>query len=316
MSKTERKILFYDLKSTAGSRTFDSPTPLSLKRLFQLMELVPIDIRKLELSNKTQTIYVSKWKTTGNDVHILVNRSDQSIADPIFSVPATNSRRTVEKEDDEGQDFSAHILIRLPKIATDSALLLIEQCPGLSAELIGKLFKAILKLARALSPTDYVQKHPDGSVDELGNPRTYNLRLGFLVDGHISPDFAADLNQGQIRSIELITHRKLNTPFDTVGYFTEDTRTVKLVVDPGGVVANIANHVMNVFQQNKTTYDVAKVRFVAPDGEQERTVTLDTNGAPDNYVKKEIISGFDTLLKNSYEDFNKEILDKMTLIAN
>lgn len=315
MSKSERRILFYDLKSTAGSRTFDSPTPLAVDRLFKLMELVPIDDRRLELSKKTQTIYVSKWKLAGDDIHILVNRSDQTIPDPIFSVPATNSRRTVEKEGDEGQDFSAHILIRLPSLATDPALMLIEQCPGLSAELIGKLFKAILKLARDLSPTDYVQQHPDGSLDEHGKPRTYNLRFGFTVDGHISPDFAADLNRGRIHSIELITHRKLNTPFDTDGYFTEDMRTVKLVLDSGSVVKNIANSVMSVVQQNKQTYDEAKVRFTAPDGELERTVILDTNGVPDNYVKKEIISGFDTELKSSYEDFNKEILDKMTLIA-
>jgi hypothetical protein len=109
MKKTERLVFYYDLSIRAESRTFEAPKPISVRKAFQLMELVPIENRLKETSKGREQLYVSDWKWEGDIISILVNKSDKGISDPVFTIPQKKQRRTAEKQEEEGQDFSVHI---------------------------------------------------------------------------------------------------------------------------------------------------------------------------------------------------------------
>lgn len=317
MKKTERVVLYYDLKITASSRTFGSPVPVSVKKAISLMELVPRAQQAMRMTRGAQTIYVSDWARTGNTVKILINRSDKSLSDPVFSVPAKSARRIARKRRDEGQDFSSHIVIKIPQDSTSPALMLVEHCPGLNAIVIAKLFRRLIRLSKPLSPKDFQQIHPDGSIDSDGKPQTYSVTYGVELDGHISPSFAEDLNRGEVKAVELITSRKSHNDFDTTGYLVEEKASVVLKVSPTALKPkNVATHLLNLVKGKSKEYGQAKIRFKVPDSKGERTVVVDPDvGVAENYVKRDVLTNFDELLEASYPSFNEEIMNKMLFLA-
>lgn len=144
MKKTERLVFFYDLAIVAESRTFKAPKPISVRKAFELMELVPQEQRIKDMSKGREQFYVSDWKWDDEIISILVNKSDKGMSDPVFTIPKEKKRRRAEKQEREGQDFSVHIVVQLPQSDLDPALVLIEHCTGLGMFVVQRLFNQIL----------------------------------------------------------------------------------------------------------------------------------------------------------------------------
>jgi len=312
MKKTERLVFYYDLSISASSRTFEAPKPVAVRKAFELMQLVPLDQRLKELSKGRELLYVSDWDWTDDVISVLVNKSDKGMSDPVFTVPKEKKRRTAEKNEEEGQDFSVHFVIRLPDNDLDSALVIIEYCAGLGAFTVQKLLNQILTDAKKLVPNEFEQLHPDGSVDNNGKPKKYNVTFRCELDGHISDDLQYDLDHGKVQSIELITEKEQYTHFDEDGYIKEKCKTLVLTLkDDENPVKDKFNRIVKVFKNKKDEYSRAKVKFKTPTG-VDRTVEMDTtDGLAQAYVKKEKLEGFLFDLKSSYENFSEPILSKM-----
>jgi len=313
MKKTERLVYYYDLSISAKSRTFDAPKPISVKKAFELMQLVPLDKRTKELSKGNELIYASdlEW-ADGDIISILINKSDKGMSDPVFTIPKENKRRTAEKEEKEGQDFSVHMVIKLPNNNIDSALVLIEYCPGLSVSTIKRLLNQIISDAKKISPDDFKQMHPDGAIDNDGKPKKYNVTFKYELDGHISNELKYDLDHGKVQSIELITDKEQYTSFDEEGYIQEKCKTLVLTLkDNEHPILDKFNRIKNVIKKQKDDYSKAKVKFKTASN-LDRTVEINTtDGLAQAYVKKEKLDGFEIDLKSSYDKLNKPILDKM-----
>jgi hypothetical protein len=312
MKKTERLVFYYDLSISASSRGFEAPKPISVKKAFELMQLVPLNQRVKELSRGNEHLYVADWEWTGDIISILINKSDKGISDPVFTVPKENKRRTAEKQEEEGQDFSVHMVIQLPENDLKSALIIVEHCAGLGASTVKKLLNNLLIDAKKISPDDFEQIHPDGAVDNNGKPKKYNVIFKCELDGHISDDLKYDLDHGKVQSIELITEKEQYTNFDEDGYIKEKCKTLVLTLkDDEHPVKNKFNRILNVFNNKKDDYSRAKVKFKTSTG-LDRTVEINTaEGLAQAYVKKEKLDGFELDLKSSYEKFNIPILSKM-----
>jgi hypothetical protein len=312
MKKTERLVFYYDLSIRPNSRSFEAPKPITVRKAFELMQLVPLDQRVKELSKGREFLYVSDWDSTDEIISILVNKSDKDMSDPVFTVPKQKMRRTAQKKEEEGQDFSVHVVIKLPKNDIDHALVIIEYCAGVGAFTIQKLLNQLLDDAKKLSPDDFEQTHPDGSVDGNGKPRKYNVNFKCEFDGHISDDLKYDLDNGKIQSIELITDKEQHTPFDEDGYIKEKCKTLVLTLkDDEHPLKDKFGRLVKLFKTNKNDYSRAKVKFKTPTG-VDRTVEIDTSdGLAQAYVKKEKLDGFAFDLASSYDKFNKPILSKM-----
>lgn len=312
MKKTERLVFFYDLAIGAESRTFKAPKPISVKKAFQLMELVPKEERIKEMAKGREQLYVSDWKWDGNIISILVNKSDKGMSDPVFTIPKEKKRRTAEKQEKEGQDFSVHMVIQLPHDDLDPALVLIEYCSGLGIFVVQRLLNSILHDAKALVPNEFEQNHPDGAVDNAGKPKKYNVSFKCEFDGHVSDDLKYDLDHGKIQSIELITEKERYVNIDEDGYIREKCQTLVLTLkDEERPVRDKFNRMKKVFTKNKDDYSRARIKFKTPTG-IDRTVEMDTDDASaQGYVKKEKLDGFEVDLKSSYEEFCDAILEKM-----
>lgn len=312
MKKTERLIFYYDLSIAAESRTFKAPKPISVRKAFQLMELVPLEQRLKDTSKGREQLYVSDWKWEGDVISILVNKSDKGMSDPVFTIPKEKKRRTAEKQEQEGQDFSVHVLIQLPQDDLQPALALTEYCSGLGMFVVQRLLNQVLHDAKILSPQDFEQNHPDGAVDDAGKPKKYNVVFKSQFDGHISDDLKYDLDNGKIQSIELITEKEKYTNIDEDGYIQEKCKTLVLTLkDEDKPIKDKFNRIKKVFTSKKDDFSRARIKFKTPTG-VDRTVEMDTNDASaQGYVKKEKLDEFALDLKSSYDKFCDEILGKM-----
>lgn len=312
MKKTERIVFYYDFSISASSRTFEAPKTISVRKAFELMQLVPLDQMVKELSKGKELLYVADWDWTDDTISILINKSDKGMSDPVFTIPKEKKRRTAEKKEEEGQDFSIHVVIKLPQNDLGTALVIVEYCAGLGVLNIRKLLNSLLKDAKKISPEEFTQFHPDGAMDNDGNPKKYNVTFKCELDGHISDDLKHDLDHGKLHSIELITEKEQHTPFDEDGYIQEKCKTLVLIPkdDDAGII-NKFSRVKEIFTGQKDNYSKAKIKFKTPTG-LERTVEMDTvEGLAQAYVKKEKLDGFEFDLKSSYEQFNEPTLTKI-----
>jgi hypothetical protein len=321
MNKKERMVMYYDLSISAKSRTFSAPRTITVKKAFELISKLfdsTVEIsdekKSKKISNDKELLYVSDWDwdSTNNIISILINKSDQNKSDPVFTNPPEKSRREVEKFENEGEDFAVHLVIKLSN-DDEPALLLIESCQGLGISIVQKLLNQLLKNSEEFNSDDnFRQLHPDGSIDNNGEPKKYHVSFQFDVRGHLSDNLRDDLEQGKIQSIELITDREKHTPMDSDPYFEEKCKTLVLTVqDENHSLTNVYNRIVNVVNSKKDDYSQAKIKFTTSTN-IIRTVDMSTaDGLAQVYVKKEKLDGFDVDLKSSYDRFNTAILEKI-----
>jgi hypothetical protein len=317
MKKNERIVQYYDVSISARSRTFDAPEAISVKRALDILDSIPMEQRATRRGRGTQTFYISAWRKEGRSVLILINKSDQGIADPVFTIPIRGSRRTAAKRQEEGQDFSAHVLIKPNPDPLQPALMLVEQCPGLSGMTIGNLLSTFMRTAARLTPENFVQIHPDGSVDENGKPATYNVRFKFEVLGHPSEDFVNDLNRGALSSLELITSRVKGGAIDDSHYLVQSRASVVLKVSPQiQRPADLAGHVLDLITNKQKDYSTARLTFKIPNSQREQSVEIDAEtGIPEKYIKRMVMNNFALPLEGSYANFNEEVVRRLLVLA-
>lgn len=312
MKKTERLVFFYDLSIDAESRTFEAPKPISVREAFKLIERVPVEERIKSISNGHEQLYISDLELADDTISILINKSDKRIPPPIFSDPTRNTRRIVEVQEHEGQDFSAHVIIRLPQDDLYPAIALLEHCIGLGTPIVIKLLNEVLKKAKSHSPQSFEQIHPDGSIDNTGRPKMYSTNFKFKLEGHISDELKNDLNNGKIQSIELITEKNKHQCFDEDSYLEEKCKSITLTLkSESNPIADKFSLIANALGRKKDEYNLARIKFKTPTG-IDRAVKFEINHIFDqHYVKKEKLDNFESELKSSYDKFCDAILEKM-----
>ena len=312
MKKTERVVQFYDLTIAAFSRTFTAPKTIGVRQMFDLMQLVPRHQQTKELSLGEELLYIADWNWSGDIVSILVNKSDKTLSDPVFTVPAKNQRRTAAKQKEEGQDFSVHVVVKLPKEDFSPALVVVESCSGLGVLVLKRLFDQILVSAKTFAPEQFQQNDPDGSVDKKGRAKKYNLAFKCIFAGHLSDELKSDLEKGKVHSIELITDKNRDVVFDGDSFTREKCKTVVLtLIDEANPVRDKFSRITSVFDRNKDKYSQARIKFKTAD-DFERVLFMDAaEGLNHAYVKKAKLSGFGKELEASYTAFDNQILEKM-----
>lgn len=317
MKKDYRNVNFFDVNFSASSRGFTKPKKLTAVEAFNLMNKVPIDECFKDINNAQEHLYVSRWEVKSEqEIHILINKSDQTIPDPFFTNRKKKSRSPRRKKAGEGQDFSSHIIVKIPNKKSESGVMLVEQNTGMNTFIIKKLFDQILVNAKKYSPETFQQNHPDGSIDKEGNPKKYNVTFNLELDGHLSDKVKKDIDNGKVSFIELITEKNQNDKFDHDGYILERHKSVMLSVkDTDNSIKDKFDKITKLFSKKAKEFERARVRF-KPFSGVERTLDFQIlEGMEGVYIQKEKINGFKKELESSYDDFNIEIIDKMkTLI--
>lgn len=229
MNKTERTIYFYDLEVISKSRKYGIERPISIDTAISLIESVPAKTRTKSISKGRDTLYISDIKRLENIIALLVNKSDKRIADPVFSNPKEHKRRVIEKEKEEGQDYSSHILLVKNQNDPSQSIALVEHCQGLGISAINLALDSIIKLAKSKNPQEFKRPDPNGAYDAQGNPKSHEVNHVFEFKGHLSQDLQEDLNNGIIRSIDLISERNKYSNIDENSYFQEKHRMISII---------------------------------------------------------------------------------------
>lgn len=318
MKKTERIVHYFDASISAFAQDFEAPKPISVKDALKLIDLLNVSARSKAIQKGQQVVYIKDMKISPDKAVLLINKSDQTISDPVFTDLIENKRRLIKKETNEGQDFSIHLVIHFKKSDDLADLALCEYFSGITITTIQRLLNNLLRDVKKVHPEKFEFTHPDGSKDQKGKPKKYKVNYKFQFDAHISDEFANDLNHGKIHSIGLISKQEQQTPFDEDGYVREKFQSVTLGVDDEKTaLLNKVKILKQVFKRHKENYSKAKIRFKSPEG-SERTVDFDMETeAPniENYIKKARIDSFNEVLQSSYESINNRIVEKISKLS-
>lgn len=317
MRKTERTVYFFDMATTSKSKKYGDEYPISVDNAIRIIEAIPSRERIKPISKGREILYIPDIQRNGNFISILVNKSDKRIADPVFSDTKNHSRRVIEKEKDEGQDYSSHILLITNQYDPSQSIALVEHCQGLGISTINIAFDSIIKLAQKQHPQEFTRPDPNGALDNEGNPVTHKVTHTFEFKGHPSKDLQEDIDNGTIRSIELISERNRKDNFDTNSFFEEKYRTISIApIDKSNLRKRVHNAIVGLLRSNKENYDKARIKFKTPQG-LERSVVMDAiNISAQQYTKKEKIGNFNAELKGSYEKIHQPIIEKMKELAS
>ena len=196
-----RTIHFFDLIVTASARNLKGLTPYNAARLVSFIKNGYDNNRAFKRSpDKRSITYLADLEISRDYAIFLINKSDRGAADPTFSDPDKNSRRTIPKIDGEGTDMSAHMIWNLnaAQNVPDTYLVFLESVPGLSSTTVRTFLTHVLNEERKKDRPSFQVQHPDGSNESNGNPRLVTIRHSLQLRGHLSDSFKEDLNQGQI----------------------------------------------------------------------------------------------------------------------
>lgn len=321
-SRTERQVLFFELTIKASSRrkelkNYDGLTPPSALELFKAIErthqkhkfIIPV-------AHRAKSIYFQDMKVLNEKAIFLVNLSDRDAADPIFSDPEIDSHRVVRRKGNEGVEGSAHIVINLDPIRTDTYAVVIESTAGLSSTRLSQFLSLYVRKAKKDFPSDFVTNDPSGVMDKNGEFRKIPIMVRLQLIGQPSEQLIRDINEGTLTGLEVITVHPSSGKWDEHGYVIEKSHAVTL--DISGVKSSKGKNwalLGEVFKSaTKKKMDQIRVKFKSNTG-VSRSVMIDPATSrtllDDAYIKKEILSGFKKRLESAYDKIHPELTERM-----
>lgn len=262
---------------------------------------------------------VLQWKLADIEVDtkrgkaiMLVNRSDIDAADLAIENRSSGGLRVAKKDSVEAHAYSAHIAFKLKRGKDGSYAALIEQA-GVSSQRVSSLMYRAVRASQNAESKTFLYPHPDSSVDKNGKKKTLKGQYKFEMTGHPSADFLAELNKGQLSDIELISHGKAGSNWDTYNLTSERSRVIRLRPARGKVKnMSLIDSVLDKAKVDKQ--EELKVKFTDDEGDG-RTLTWDVNSKQlineDRFVQKEYLRNFPNRLDTAYCQIHPEIRDKM-----
>jgi hypothetical protein len=324
MKSNERSCKFFDLILEVSGRTRDSGQVMLPSR--PLLDVLRV-VEKLHKSAgalrenraRTETYYLADVdidEPNGKAV-LLLNRSDRLGADQAISAPKTKGHRIASKTANEGNDFSAHLTLKLnhQKGAKNVYLALLEDTPGLSSGNAAFLLNFVFRECARAYPAFFEYAHPDGSVDPKTNKRRrIKGRYTASLRGHPSENFIKELNAGALEGIEIIdTHNSQNV-WDDEKRTLEQSTVVNL--RPKAIAGQTWYQVLQSVCRTAQRKNMQEARIKFTDASNfGRTITIDTAtlqlANEDRFVRRERLVNFAARLPTSFKLIQTEIRDKM-----
>jgi hypothetical protein len=313
MKKNYREVLFFDAKFVTSSRSFTAPKQISASTLIKHIESLDLKKCRYEVLGGQEVYYIPDWKRVDeNTVHLVINKSDKSLSDPTFSNVEEGTRRKVPKKVGEGQDVSAHVVLK-PEYygAGDARALLVMERSAISRTVLVSFFNYLLKQAAKKNENDYFQNHPDGELVN-GKPKKYKVSSRLSLNGHLCNDFLKSLDTGKILGIDLITQESTKSAIDQ-DEFLEEKRTIVEVQVKEGFVGRVSSGVRKLIKERRVNQKFSHMRIRFEDCKgvpHSETLDLDNPQVEEYYTRKERIRDLENL-ESSYENINDVIISRI-----
>jgi len=315
MKRTERSIGFFNVKIIARAEGIVAPVPLTAAKAFLLIDGLPNKILKRKGARQTQFISASTW--TDEEYCFILNKTDKELAPPIFNDVENEIRREVEKVDGEAHEFSSHCRIKFNQINQYAhAHLFMEIVGGFTPLKVAKILQRLLRRAKTSDPAAFQQPHPNGALGGDGKPLTINVNFDIEIEGHISQQFANDLQAGTISSIELIDEREFVQDFDEQGYFREKKKVVTIgVKDNAPAWGDKVETLKQMLTSKQASYGKAVVVYKKQNGKVDRVKWDKDDGFDLHHVRKEHFTGLVPPMKSTYIEFHADLLNRMRTLT-
>ena len=240
---------------------------------------------------------------------LLLSRGDKNAADAAYENFETSETRQIEKEEEEGNASTSHILIK--KTPSDNYhLTLVEKVSGLSLIMIARYLNYLFK------ESNYLKKY------EKKNNQKEKYRPIFEFFGYQSNTIRKALESGTLEDIEFISHETVNSGFDEDTYIQEKKQKITLLVKPGietDTADSLLTQMVNKFRSEK--HEKMLIKIKNQNGKSHTTdinteIDLETQSVLDQFfIRNEIINNFSQPLEQAHSKIRDDIVNKMIEIA-
>lgn len=255
----------------------------------------------------------------GRYATMLIRRADRNAPNATFSKLSDGSLRVARKEEDEGGDTAAHMILSLRASRPGACLCIIEIAPGLSHRVVQALLNELIRQkckgqgeesGGRKKPVVFAYSHPSGA-----KRRETPFQPHIELRGHLAEDLARDIDDGQLRQIELVKDRRSN-PIGGDRYLLETE--YKLIVKPKQDIPpqQKLQRLIRAFSSCRNDFDKARITFK---DSNSRTHTVDINlesGTPEQqlYVRSTLIQNINPPLDQSCDKIQPHFAQKIAEI--
>ncbi len=263
-------------------------------------------------SKKSRMMWCDHVTETDRFYHLLLQVGDKNVTGVSFVDFPTMTTRDIEKKEDEGGHYAAHILIKKATDPLGGHLILIEKVPGIYFASVKDHF------AWACRDPLYEKVAQD---DDGANVR---FKASFDIVGHQSKTIREALQTGILQDVEFISHEQ-NFPdgLDEDGIIEEVEHEARWKIkkrvndqQAKGIFKRVPDFIKGL--KGGVDHTQIFVRIKADNGQIKRT-EVQHNGEEileQAFVQNEIVSDFDPPLTQRYEKFRDDMIEKMTKLAN
>ena len=188
-----------------------------------------------EYVKETRKMWVSNFEECETFYKFLMNIGDKNAPDPCFVNLDSYQSRSVNKEESEGNHYTAHVLIK-KEIQDGRNLILFERVSGINMSSLAEYF------TWAHRDDGYTKKYKIGNTEKETSPICE-------IIGYQSQTIKEALKTGKLEDIELVKYDE-KKELDENSYFHEIEHEVKFKV--GKVVSE--ETAQSIFSDVKNTY--------------------------------------------------------------
>ncbi|WP_148266087.1 hypothetical protein [Pseudovibrio sp. FO-BEG1] len=278
MRRDYREFYLYDLHVSTTKRNAQLPNMMQIASVFQELKDAGWS---MDAQNGDKSLLIGDVSVDADRsiLTLLVRVSDKTAPDSVYSNHAEQDFTLLEKNEGQGNDYGAHVLISLEPNADVSNVYLsaIEKVIGVPATYVQRLLsKALHHQYSDQSKQFFAYENQLGQRDQQGELKIEKCCPRIELRGCPSDTFEEDIARGRIHDITLIQERPV-TPMGGLAYMHEKSLELKIGIDYGSIGENIAASIGQGLRSKSSEYSRAKIRLKLPDTDKTTTVDVTTN---------------------------------------
>ena len=257
--------------------------------------------------DKSRIMWLSNLSENDDFYYLLAERGDKNVTGVSFLNFDTKDTRDVEKEENEGGHYSAHILIQKSPNELGHHLILAEKVPGVHIATIQSHFGWVCR-----DTLKRVHRDENGEVKEYSPV--------FDIVGYQSSTIQEALKTGTLQDIQLVKYEEKSDGLDEAPYhveYKEQINVKKKLSDDEAV--GLFDKIPELFSKIKPGEDNAHmfIRIKTSAGQTKTTEVEREKSAilEETFIQNEYVNGFDEPLTNRYGKIREDMLQKMISIA-
>jgi hypothetical protein len=247
-----------------------------------------------------------------NRAVILINYGDRDAPDPAFANFDNYLIRDVEKQEDEGVAFSAHLTIDLQPFPNNPDLYraTLEKVPYVSRSKVIQFINRVIRSSVPIFQNDYLFRDP-----ETNSIKSFRPKLSFDMQPNTTMRDSLVNGGGELKLIELVEKSYGQDDYDEDGYTKINTKRVSLKLER----STFGEHAIELLRAVKRKaeengFSSMYIRYSAGEEGDEQSASIPTHAedaADVLFARMELTTGYAEPLKQCADHIVDDIVEKM-----